>query len=395
MYVVVLLVTLAAGAPNDREDRDPWEHDTESGDFAPPCLLQTFLGARQAVSVDGDSWSKHAAGVQLYNGTYGCVELPGNYDGREGLGGTAAEPRRLPAPRLVETGADWPNLRRGVAHLPLRNPQAYVISMSHAAPRRAHFGDQWNSLNLDVPARWARAFDGTENIDEAAGWKNSAIYACWKSHASIFAHHQEGDLVIFEDDVLFHPDFTRRLHELMINVPSDWDVVHLGGDAFWDPPYGRAPQYFWVRSASRTWGYIVREAAVKRISAVLNAQGSPDALRPLPIDATLAALSSACEGGTALRTYAPRVPLLQQARAASSQTGHPDPSFDYATEDDFYDRELKAVSWQESESLQWAPTFCGQTAEDQEKFWPKIRESGWSDFCCAHFIPPPIFCKVV
>ena len=134
----------------------------------------------------------------------------------------------------------------------------------------------------------------------------------------------------------------------------------------------------------------VREAAVKRISAVLNAQGSPDALRPLPIDATLAALSSACEGGTALRTYAPRVPLLQQARAASSQTGHPDPSFDYATEDDSYDRELHAVSWQESESLQWAPTFCGQTAEDQEKFWPKIRESGWSDFCCAHFIPPPM-----
>ena len=30
------------------------------------CLLQTFLGARQAVSVDGDSWSKHAAGVHHF-----------------------------------------------------------------------------------------------------------------------------------------------------------------------------------------------------------------------------------------------------------------------------------------------------------------------------------------
>jgi hypothetical protein len=355
-------------------------YDLESGDFPPTCLLQTFLGSR----------SKRAAGVQMYTGTYECVELPGNFDGREGFADAAG--RELPAPRLAESGVDWPNLQRGVAHLPLHKPQAYVISLSHAAPRRAHFADQWNALNLDIPARWERAFDGTEDSDEGAGWKNSAVYACWKSHASIFAHHEEGDLIIFEDDVLFHPDFTHRVHELMINVPSDWDVVHLGGDAFWDPPYGQAPQYYWVRSASRTWGYIVREAAVKRIAAVLKAQGSSGGLRPLPIDSTLAALSSACDEGAALRTYTPRVPLVQQAKTASSQTSNPDPTFNYASEDDFYGRAVQGVSWEESESLQWAPTFCGQTAEDQEKFLPKIRETGWSDFCCAHLIPPPVFC---
>lgn len=360
-----------------------------SGDFPPPCLLQNFLRAKRGdSSLVGDSRFKGAAKVRLYAGTYNCVELPGNYDGRQA---SSAE-RWLPAPQLVESGGDWPNLQRGVAELPLHKPQAYVISMSHAAPRRAHFAKQWNALNLDMPAQWERAFDGTEDIGEAAGWKNAAIHACWQSHAAIFASHKEGDMLIFEDDVLFHPDFTHRVHELMINVPSDWDVVHLGGDAFWDPPYGEASQYYWVRSASRTWGYIVREAAVKRISAVLNAQGTPDALRALPIDTTLAALSSACDEGAALRTYAPRVPLLQQAQSATSQTGHPDPTFDYAKEDDFYDRELQSVSWQESESLQWAPTFCGQTKEDQEKFLPKLRETGWSEFCCAHLIPAPVFC---
>jgi hypothetical protein len=385
MLRLVLLLTSTAAAPNVEE------RNIASSEF--PCLFQTFLRARQGSGVDEDSRFKHAAGVQLYEGTYGCVELPDNYDGRKDFADGAA--RRLPGPRLVDSGAAWPELQRGVAQLPLHKPQAYVISMSHAAPRRAHFAEQWDALNLDIPAQWQRAFDGTEDNEEAVGWKNSAIHACWKSHASIFAHHQAGDMLIFEDDVVFHPDFTHRVHELLINVPSDWDVVHLGGDAFWDPPYGQAPQYYWVRSASRTWGYIVREAAVKRIAAVLNAQGTPDALRPLPIDGTLAALSSACAEDAALRTYAPRVPLLQQAKSATSQTGNPDPTFDYAKEDDSYDRELQGTSWQESESLQWAPTFCGQTAEDQKNFLPKLRETGWSDFCCAHFNPPPVFCSAL
>ena len=56
---------------------------------------------------------------------------------------------------------------------------------------------------------------------------------CLLSHIEIIKEAEKKgfeNVLIFEDDVVFCDDFNAKLAEFMANVPSDWDMIYLGGN---------------------------------------------------------------------------------------------------------------------------------------------------------------------
>lgn len=343
-------------------------------------LILAVLAVRAVADVDGNillqlqrreessllSSTARAGGMEMYNGTFGCYEVGFLPPGQAHI-----------APENTHgEGEGWPALPRGSLPLPL-NVTVYVVSLESARARRGHFVEEWRKLDLDVPAFWTKAHDGTAG-GSVPGWPNRAVFATWQSHVGIIASH-EGDLLVLEDDVFFAPGFRDKLAKFLKDVPADWDILHIGGDTFWDPPFGGTADYVWTRGGGRTWGYIVRASARPRVAnRILRAD------RKLPIDGLLSAMANSCQPADMVRTYAPPEPLVDQVPGSYSQTSQPDPAHKYAA--DFVYQ--APPPWTAS----WYPTFCGQNPELHAALEESLRSSGWIEYCCHYLLEQPAYC---
>lgn len=237
------------------------------------------------------------------------------------------EVRTFRAPNFP-TGATWPHLYRGRTEIPgLENARVYVVSLPDAEKRRHHFAQQWAALNLKMPIAWVEAANGRDpfsttpfqteflhDLSPDAKDTHRGAAACWESHAGILSAVDGATAVILEDDVAFIGNFTARLKEFVGSLPTDWDILHIGGDTFWDPPFAEKPQaWMKTRAASRTWGYIVRDRAVPRL---MRANQVTRDLRA--IDTFYGGLSFACDKAYAMNTYAPPQPFVMGTGTVSA-----------------------------------------------------------------------------
>jgi len=203
----------------------------------------------------------------------------------------------------------WPSLpTHGHWELGLHRPRVYVISLQPSRQRRSNFAREFARLGLTVEAaQWLPAINGSmvpgllrnPNGHLARGAEygfneNLGVFGCYLSHLSAYRHSvkicAECDVVVFEDDVSFHPDFQRLSTEFMQGVPKkllnglvngireELPVAHFhfGGDAFWEPVLSKGDSYYQPVSVSRTWGYAIKAWHVSALLNKLQVVNPPD-----------------------------------------------------------------------------------------------------------------------
>ena len=270
------------------------------------------------------------------------------------------------------TEPPWPTLRvpDGPRAAPplrnLRNPSTYVVSLAGSHSRRRLFARQWNALE-GLPGgfeavRWLRAVNGSRIPPEVANPAGArargqeavfrarpGILGCSLSHMLAFRLHLAADaaansggggravplkrdLVVLEDDALFHQHFGARLRAFL-----DADALpeyvehgrrrgevrklpvaryHIGGDAFWSAPWSETDLYYDVSWVSRLWAYIIRAEFVAPILDHL----TDTALDPGPNPAVDQRLSGSDFTRANFSVLAPKIPLVWIAEGGRSNT---------------------------------------------------------------------------
>ncbi len=109
-------------------------------------------------------------------------------------------------------------------------PHRICINLARRPDRWATVQAQFRQQQITV-RRW-NATDGS-SLTIPAGWRYSAgAYGCSNSHVSAVleaAMKKYESLLIFEDDVEFHPELRSLFPKFMAQVPGDWDAIYFGG----------------------------------------------------------------------------------------------------------------------------------------------------------------------
>lgn len=110
---------------------------------------------------------------------------------------------------------------------------AHVINLTRRPER-------WAAFRKRLPGDWPlppierfEAIDGKE-VAPPAWWRStSGAWGCRCSHVAVLERAmQMGAEVswIFEDDAVFCRHFAERFRAFLAIVPSDWDMIYLGGE---------------------------------------------------------------------------------------------------------------------------------------------------------------------
>ena len=133
-------------------------------------------------------------------------------------------------------------------------------------------------INLDRrPERWQRmqraltdhdigpvqrfaAIDGNETV-LPANWKHTAgAYGCLLSHVQVVREARDAgvsSVLIFEDDVVFDPQFKDKFASFSQELPSDWDMLFLGA-LHKDEPVRISEHTGRITKANSTFAYAIR-----------------------------------------------------------------------------------------------------------------------------------------
>mmetsp|Transcript_25162 Transcript_25162/g.45847 ORF Transcript_25162/g.45847 Transcript_25162/m.45847 type:complete len:425 (+) Transcript_25162:70-1344(+) len=203
--------------------------------------------------------------------------------------------------------------------LGLSNPQIAVISMEKRLARRVQFKNALDSLCIKEKVEWAPAMDGRKmppatiwlRGPDQTTWSHEGdqgkpgAWGCFVTHFAILRQFHERcpecDAVVFEDDVVFSPDFGNRWTRFLKSLPEDWDIIRLGSQSLWAPPLEVDRLHLKVTEVANTWGYILR---AKRVKEVI------DTLATIPADGLwgIDAMFNVFAGR--MNSYAPNVPLI-------------------------------------------------------------------------------------
>merc|ERR1712110_589677 len=106
--------------------------------------------------------------------------------------------------------------------------------------------------------RWMKGYYDKDSFDADKPGK----FACYLSHLAIMRETHalcpHCDLVVFEDDIVFIPNFHARWRRFFSSLPADWDYIKIGSPALWSPSFDATEQYLHVRAPSSNFGYVVR-----------------------------------------------------------------------------------------------------------------------------------------
>jgi GR25 family glycosyltransferase involved in LPS biosynthesis len=166
--------------------------------------------------------------------------------------------------------------------------------MEASEARRASFAEKFAMLGFSSSpgsVHWMlgvngssvpqQLFDSLGHITHQQGMTPGAL-GCFLSHFLAIDQHMKQcpdcDMVVFEDDVSFHPDFRELWGDFLSGLPDrvvvdDTSVapghLHIGGDGFWIPPVAKGRSYYQGGWVSRTWGYVLRASALQSIVNLL------------------------------------------------------------------------------------------------------------------------------
>lgn len=142
--------------------------------------------------------------------------------------------------------------------------RAVAINLARRPDRRANLQARWAALGLDVELQILTATDERDN-PPPAWWRRSlpaGSWGCWDSHLRALASATSGPLLVLEDDCVFAPGAADVLAGL--EVPDDWDLIHLGGQHL-DLPVPAGPGLVRPVRMVRSHAYL---AAYPRVLAV-------------------------------------------------------------------------------------------------------------------------------
>jgi len=280
----------------------------------------------------------------------------------------------------------------------LQRPAAVVVSMPQRAARRSHFAQRFLEVGWKVEAEWLPAVDGASipselrwlrgHIDETS-WDHDkpGNWGCYLSHLALLRRHHARcstcDLVVFEDDAVFVPDFQKRWAAFMQVVPQDWSILRLGAQSLWEPSWKVTDDFIQASSVSNTWGYVVRAAAVQVLA---------DRLAHLPVKGQWGVDAVMQLFTVELKTYVPRVPLVYAVGGCSdSSASHPGEGCDLDGESRLADRVKNLVqNWPQG----YVRTYCtgpGAMRPDHQPL-ANISQEACTDLssetCCPYMNPP-------
>lgn len=121
---------------------------------------------------------------------------------------------------------------------------------------------------IGVSPRVVTAVDG-HALPLPDAWKaaGAGAYGCSLSHRRVLEDAiaaGQTEIAVFEDDVTFVPDFAERFAEFMEKVPSDWDMIFLGGQHMQQPD-DLDNGVLLCNQVHRTHAYIVRGECLKEL----------------------------------------------------------------------------------------------------------------------------------
>lgn len=113
-------------------------------------------------------------------------------------------------------------------------PHRYCINLTRRTDRWEAFQGEVQAVRLTIQ-RWP-AVDGIVDpqppISPDLAHATRGQMGCFLSHHSLILNaYVQGypNVLIFEDDIAFHPDFLSLFFEHFSQVPADWDILYLGG----------------------------------------------------------------------------------------------------------------------------------------------------------------------
>jgi hypothetical protein len=108
------------------------------------------------------------------------------------------------------------------------------------------------------------AIDGKLCKPPAWWHQGGGAWGCYRSHLNILEaclNDQVDSVLILEDDAIPVPDFAKRVHAFLKEVPDDWDMLYLGGQHLFQnrsPPITVNLEVVQVYNVNRTHAYAVR-----------------------------------------------------------------------------------------------------------------------------------------
>jgi GR25 family glycosyltransferase involved in LPS biosynthesis len=135
-------------------------------------------------------------------------------------------------------------------------------------------------INLDRRAqRWLRAqerfarhaivverfsaIDGKLLSPPAQFRFSAGAYGCLQSHLRVIEQARERRLpsiMVFEDDVVFHPEFDQRFPRFIEQMPDDWDMIYLGAGHM-EAPLEVSDNVIRLQKSYSTYAYALRSTA--------------------------------------------------------------------------------------------------------------------------------------
>jgi GR25 family glycosyltransferase involved in LPS biosynthesis len=106
---------------------------------------------------------------------------------------------------------------------------ALVINLDRSKERYATFIQNYN---FSGTLQRIPAIDGRLIEQPKVAWMKKGDMACLRSHNKALQHAKYNGypcVIIFEDDIVFEPDFNRKLNEAMLELPHNWDMVWMAG----------------------------------------------------------------------------------------------------------------------------------------------------------------------
>ena len=145
---------------------------------------------------------------------------------------------------------------------------ALVINLPRSTERLAKFKA---SNNFTGTTEVLEAVDGTLHTPKVPSMKFGDV-GCLLSHKKALEHARDSGwsmALIFEDDVIFPPDFNERLRQCMSELPADWELFWGGGkDNTPSIPY--SPNLKRLTGSWGTFMYVIRNTVYQKFIEIFS-----------------------------------------------------------------------------------------------------------------------------
>ena len=126
--------------------------------------------------------------------------------------------------------------------------------------------ERWQRMQLafaaqDIgPVQRFSAIDGNDVVLPHNWIHTAGAYGCLRSHVDVVRearHAHRASVLIFEDDVVFDPQFKEKFPTFIQELPTDWDMLFLGA-LHKDEPVKVSDHVARITKANSTFAYAIR-----------------------------------------------------------------------------------------------------------------------------------------